>query len=502
MEKIQLLYVENVITRKKSGVQQTLSFFMRVENISHDKRIDVVWAGEDGVWQALPANYHSNQEHDWEYWQAQASFQLSPAKSLPGNIQFGLRYQASGAEYWDNNQGKNYSSQADSGVNVVCSAPVLNVGFANKLDEGQKNVPITVAVDKFTDADKVTVHWTTDNWRHTHKTKCCFKRSYWDKIALSNARNPNQYGTAIWKGWLKVGQAFRLQYSISVERNGQIFWDNNYGKNYSLSREPLKILILNLHCYQEDNQDYKFSQIAKAINELNVDVVCLQEVAELWNDGAGDWESNSAKIIYDRLVTPHHIYTDWSHLGFDKYREGVAILSKFPLIKPDARYVSSSQDIYSIHSRKVVMAQIKVPYIGRVNVFSAHLSWWENGFAEQFKSLCEWAEAKQSAQVSATLLCGDFNIAAGSTGYHLVVDSHQYDDQYLSANSQGVFEKIFRASDPYWQNYLSDDYRIDYIFMDKTSELKVTSARVLFTEQDYGRVSDHCGYFMIFEPKE
>jgi maltose 6'-phosphate phosphatase len=99
------------------------------------------------------------------------------------------------------------------------------------------------------------------------------------------------------------------------------------------------------------------------------------------------------------------------------------------------------------------------------------------------------------------LLCGDFNIAAGSTGYHLVVDAHQYDDQYLAANSQGVFEKIFRVNDPYWQNYLSDDYRIDYIFMNKTSELKVTSARVLFTEQDYGRVSDHCGYFMTFEPK-
>ncbi|MDP1774934.1 MAG: endonuclease/exonuclease/phosphatase family protein [Methylobacter sp.] len=501
MDKIQLLYVENVITRKKAVVHQTLSFFMRVDNVSYDKRIDVLWAGEDGVWQTLPASHHSKLEHNQEYWQAQASFQLSPVKSLPGNIQFGLRYQASGSEYWDNNQGLNYSSQADSGIKVACAAPVLNTGFANKLDEGQKNVPITVAVDKFTEADKVTVHWTTDNWRHTHKTPCHFKRTYWDKEALSNARNPNQYGVAIWKGWLRIGQVFRLQYSICVERNGQIYWDNNHGKNYPLSREPLKVMILNLHCYQEDNQDYKLSQIAKAIDELNVDVVCLQEVAELWNDGAGDWESNSAKIINDRLTTPYHIHTDWSHLGFNKYREGVAILSRYPLIKPDAKYVSGSHDVYSIHSRKVVMAQIKVPYIGRVNVFSAHLSWWEDGFAEQFQRLCEWAEAKQSAQVNAALLCGDFNITAGSTGYHLVVDAHQYDDQYLAANSQGVFEKIFMVNDPYWQDYPTDDYRIDYIFLNKTSELRVTSATVLFTEQDYGRVSDHCGYLMIFEPK-
>ena len=501
MNKIQLLYVENVITRKRARVEQTLKFFMQVENVSYDKRIDVVWSGEDGIWQTLSASYHSKLEDNKEYWQAQIQIQLTPDKSLPGNIRFGLSYQTANAEYWDNNQGLNYSSQADSGVKLANAVPVLNIDFAGKLDEGQKNVPITVAVDKFNDADKVTVHWTTDNWRHTHKTPCHFKRNYWDKVALSNARNPNHYGVAIWKSWLRIGQAFRLQYSICVERNGHVFWDNNHGRNYSLSREPLKIMILNLHCYQEDNQDYKFSQIAKAINELNADVVCFQEVAEPWNDGAGDWESNSVKIINDRLATPYHIHNDWSHLGFDIYREGVAILSKYPFIKHDAKYVSDSHDIHSIHSRKVVMAQIKVPYIGRVNVFSAHLSWWEDGFAGQFQRLCEWAEAKQSAHVNATLLCGDFNIAAGSEGYHLVVDRHQYDDQYLAANSHGVFEKIFRVNDPYWQNYLSDDYRIDYIFLNKGSELEVRSARTLFTEQDYGRVSDHCGYFMVFEPK-
>ncbi len=501
MDKIQLLTVENVIARKNPGVQQTLSFFMRVESTHHDKRVDVVWAGEDGLWQTLPASYHSKLEHDKEYWQARISFQLTPAQSLPGNIQFGLRFQASGVEIWDNNQGLNHSSEADSGIRLASSVPVFNTGFADRLDDGQKNVPITVAVDKFIDTDKVTVHWTTDNWLHSHKTPCHFKTSYWDKGALSNARNPNQYGVAIWKGWLRIGQVFRLQYSICVERHGQVFWDNNHGKNYSLSHAPLKVLILNLHCYQEDNQDYKFSQIAKAINELDADVVCLQEVAELWNDGAGDWASNSARIINDRLATPYQLHTDWAHLGFDKYREGVAILSKYPLLKQDALYVSDSHDAYSIHSRKVVMAQINVPYIGRVNVFSAHLSWWEDGFSGQFKRLCEWAEAKQSAQVNATLLCGDFNITAGSDGYHLVVDAHQYDDQYLAANSQGLFEKIFRVNDPHWQDYPSDDCRIDYVFMDKASGLQVTSARVRFTEEDYGRVSDHCGYFMTFEPK-
>jgi maltose 6'-phosphate phosphatase len=502
MNKIQLQYVENVITRKRQGVQQNLTFFILVENIAYNKQVDVIWRGEDGDWHTLPASFHSKQNPDKEYWHAQSESQLTPEKSLPGNIEFALRVRSSENEYWDNNQSLNYSTQADSGIEIAEPYQVLNVGFSNTLHEHQNYLPITVAVDRSFHAEKVTIHWTTDNWLHSRKTACYFKRKYWDKELLSNARNPNQYGIELWKGWLKVSTVFRLQYRISCESQEQIIWDNNEGNNYSVSRNPLKILILNLHCYQEENQDDKFSKIARAIDELKIDIVCLQEVAELWNNGKGDFETNSAKIINDRLNLPFHLVNDWSHLGFDQYREGVAILSRHPIVKHDSKYVSDSHDFYSIHSRKVVMAQIQIPHMGLVNVFSAHLSWWEDGFAEQFNRLRDWAVDEQAGSVKATLLCGDFNIAADSKGYRLVVDAHEYEDQFLAANSQGLFEKIFRVNDPYWQQYLADDYRIDYIFLNKKSDFFVTSGQVLFTEQDYGRVSDHCGYVMTFEPNK
>jgi maltose 6'-phosphate phosphatase len=501
MNEIQLLYVENVIARKKRVLQQELSFFVRVENLSHDKKIDVLWAGEDGEWHTLPASYHGKLDHEKECWRAQITVNSTADKSLPGNIRFALRHQTQGRDYWDNRHGLNYSSQADSGIKTASTQSVMNIGFDNRLKDGQKYVPVTVSVNQSVHAKAVTVHWTTDNWKHTHLTPCQFKRNYWDKKSRSNARNPNQYGSQIWQGLLKINDAFRLQYTISCEGADQVLWDNNYGKNYSASHEPLNVMILNLHCYQEDNQDYKFSQIARAINELDVDIVCFQEVAELWNDGHGDWNTNSAKIINDRLERPYHLYTDWSHLGFDKYREGVAILSRYPMLKQESKYVSSSHSAHSIHSRKVVMAQVRVPCMGLINFFSAHLSWWDDGFAEQFKKLGKWAADRQTKDVRGTLLCGDFNITAGSEGYDLVVKSNEYDDQFLDANAHGVFEKIFKVNDPHWQHYLADDYRIDYIFMNKTSDLRILSGRALFTEEDYGRVSDHCGYLMTFEPK-
>jgi maltose 6'-phosphate phosphatase len=501
MSEIQLLYVKNVISRKKSIVQQQLYFFMLVENVGYDKAIDVLWAGEDGEWHILTALFHSSQNQSKEYWFAKTTFGLSSHQSLPGNIQFALRYQVSGEQFWDNKGGLNYSSEADSGIELGQNNQLLHIDFKSRLDDSQRIMPVTVAVDKSLNAEKVYVHWTTNNWQHTHKSACDYRRNYWNSSLRSNARNPNQYGVQIWQGQIKTGQAYRLQYFLSCESEGEVFRDTNFGNNYSVSRKQLKVLILNLHCYQEDQQDYKFSQIAKAINELEVDIVCFQEVAENWNDGEGDWDSNSAKIINDRLQEPYHIFTDWSHLGFEKYREGVAILSRYPMSKQEAQYVSNSHDSYSIHSRKLVATQVKVPNIGLINVFSAHLSWWEDGFEEQFERLSDWATAKRTKHTKATLLCGDFNITAGSEGYYKVVNTGEYEDQYLAANSQGLFEKIFRVNDLHWQDYLTDDYRIDYIFMNKTSDLSVVSAQVLFTEKDYGIVSDHCGYIMAFEPK-
>ncbi len=501
MDKIQLLYIKNSISRKDNKVQQLLRFFMLVENVGFDKHVDVIWSGEDGVWHTLAAQYYSTQGNDKEYWRVQANVSLTEEQSLPGNIQFGLRFRAYGSEYWDNNGGANYSSEADSGIQLAHHSQVQNIDFANCLNDGQQFVPVTIAVDKFFNAEKVTIHWTTDQWKTTQKSPCYSKRNYWDSQCHSNARNPNQYGVELWTGKIDNGDSFRLQYIICCENESQTLWENNQGNNYSFQREQLKVLILNLHCYQEENQDEKFTQIAKAINDLDVDIVCFQEVAEYWRDGDGDWESNSAKIINDRLRKAFHIHTDWSHLGFDKYREGVAILSRYPLSDHDSRYVSESHDIYSIHSRKVVMARVHVPYIGSINVFSAHLSWLEDGFQSQFQHLHEWALGKDNEDIKATMLCGDFNITAGTSGYEWVVDSNNYDDQFLEANEQGVFEKIFRVNDDHWQNLLTDDYRIDYIFMNKQSGLQVTSAKVVFTDQDYGRVSDHCGYFMTFEPK-
>jgi maltose 6'-phosphate phosphatase len=500
MNKIKLLYVENVITRKTAQTQQKLTFFMQAENISFAKRIDVLWEGEEGILQILPAQFHSMLGNNQEYWSATVTITLTEEQPLPGDIQFSLCYQVLDKKYWDNNNKQDYFSVADSGIKLTNQQIIQNIGFSNLLQDNIQTIAISVAIDKTFNATKVAIHWTIDNWKTTTKTYCNFRKNYWDKTLSSNARNPNKYDIQLWTANIAHSKLSKLQYVISCENKQQkILWDNNHGHNYSFQQQQLKVLILNLHCYQETNQDEKFTRIAKIINELEIDIICLQEAAEYWRDGQGDWESNAAKIINDRLTKPFYIHYDWSHLGFDKYREGVAILSRYPLSHHEAQYVSDSHDKYNIHSRKVVKARVDIPNIGFINVFSAHLSWIEDGFREQFQRLRAWADNNKNDDIKATLLCGDFNITAGTAGYGLIVDSHEYEDQFLAVNKQGVFNKIFRVNDAHWKDLLADDYRIDYIFMSKNSELKATSAKVIFTDQEYGRVSDHFGYLITFE---
>ena len=53
MNEVQLLYVENVIYKKKTALIQELTFFIKLHNLSPNKVCEVVWAGEDEQWHTL-----------------------------------------------------------------------------------------------------------------------------------------------------------------------------------------------------------------------------------------------------------------------------------------------------------------------------------------------------------------------------------------------------------------------------------------------------------------
>src|SRR5208283_5190168 len=148
MKAIQLLQARNTISRYAQRVHQELVFVVLVENIGFDKLVEVHWAGEDKVWHTLRAEYHGSGGTNREVWRAQATFSPSDEASLPGDVEFALRYHVlgEGEDYWDNNESRNYFSNADSGVLLEQSVQLLNIDFNPILHVEQRYCSIAVAV--------------------------------------------------------------------------------------------------------------------------------------------------------------------------------------------------------------------------------------------------------------------------------------------------------------------------------------------------------------------
>ncbi len=499
MQHIRIEYTKNIISQSIEGIWQEMSYMIRVDNLSYQKNVTVHWSGESGKWHEDKAEYHCTLPDGSEYWLAHVRWPLTDEQPLPGNINFSVCYECAGRTFWDNNHGLNYKVDADSGVIVYRDVPVQHLFHDPVLQGGKVSLKIDSAIKSSLNARSVRIHWSTDNWKTSQVRNCVKRPNHWYKVHSSVARNPNRYGWEIWTRRLPIQHAHRVDYSIECETDQGIVWDNFHGENYKSRRSTLRVLTLNLHCYQESNQDFKFRQIARAIQDFQIDLVCLQEVAENWNDGKGDWASNAARVINSYLPFQYHLHTDFSHLGFDRYREGVAILSRHEFSMTDSGYVSDSKDIYDIHARRVVMAQVHVPYFGPVNLFSAHLSWPEDGFYTQFDRMRNWADECHSENVAATLLCGDFNIKAGSDAYCHIVRSSAYEDQYLKTINRQAYDRIFREGYQDISGAIGHDGRIDYIFLKKGSRVSSMKGMELFTNQSYGRVSDHTGYLVEFE---
>ncbi len=298
-----------------------------------------------------------------------------------------------------------------------------------------------------------------------------------------------------------------------------ILFSLSLGKSFA--EQSLKVLTINLHSYQELKQEGDTPQqrivrnkpilarVAQAINDLNADIVCLQEVAEWRGDvknpdvaAFGQGKSNAANIIKSLLNSDYHLYMDWSHYAWDEWREGVAILSKTPFSVTESRFVSHSQSHQYWKSRNIVRIETLIEPFGKINVFSAHTGWWndkEEPFQYQFSNIAKWRDQlKINNPESSTFICGDLNIKAGSEGYQWITQNYNVSDAYYLVNPQGLTDatigKGIDAID-------SKGDRIDYLLLDDDSHLKVKSAKRLFNKSDYGRVSDHLGVFFTLTKK-
>lgn len=164
-------------------------------------------AGEAG-WVDQAATYVTKLDSNTEIWKATVGGYFP-------NIEYAIKYIGDGHEYWDNNNGNNFT---DDDVLGQANVKVKRLGHQNlsnfKIQATLKNLAYTKVVK---------VRYTLDNWA-----------TYQD-VALNYETSSTTNNTEVWGVTLNLDESKRdsLQYCVSYEVNGQTHWDNNFGANYN-----------------------------------------------------------------------------------------------------------------------------------------------------------------------------------------------------------------------------------------------------------------------------
>ena len=160
----------------------------------------------------------------------------------------------------------------------------------------------------------------------------------------------------------------------------------------------MKLLTLNCHSWQEHNQLEKIKIIANDIKEKSYDVIALQEVSQLIDEQSTDTKVKTANFCFvllnelNKLGTNNYkMVWDFSHIGFDVYKEGLALLTKHEIVKESSFFISKIQDTNHWKTRKIVGATININNT-LMDFYSCHLGWWNDDdepFKEQVDRLFE-----------------------------------------------------------------------------------------------------------------
>lgn len=256
----------------------------------------------------------------------------------------------------------------------------------------------------------------------------------------------------------------------------------------------MKLLTLNVHSWLEENQEDKLVILAKAIAENDYDVVALQEVNQLIVSEtiSQQLKKDNFGMLLVQMINEwsDHVYSyvwSQSHIGYDQYEEGIAILTKLPIYDTDAFYCSQSTDINSIAARKVV--GLTLSYHNQlIDCYSCHINLPDCKGEDQVENVRSILNRHSAKRLK--ILLGDFNVDALSQSreYQRLKELPLYDTYDLATvKDDGI--TATKAIDG-WDNHFQDK-RLDYVFVNEPCQ--VNAHRVIFNGKYKPIVSDHYG---------
>lgn len=278
----------------------------------------------------------------------------------------------------------------------------------------------------------------------------------------------------------------------------------------------MKLLTLNTHSLVEDNYSTKLDAFVSAIAEQRPDIIALQEVNQTIAETQVDVISEGYVPCVENIVIrkDNHVYKAaellegagvkyyWTWLplkkGYDKYDEGIALMSRSRIIETDVVRISETDDYNNWKTRKII--GIRTEAAPDEWFFSVHYGWWDDldePFQNQWQKTVEYMK-----KYSRVWLMGDFNSPAEvrNEGYDMINGGGWY-DSYTLARTRDNGITVGKVIDG-WRDKVSgtDGMRIDQIWCSQKAE--IASSEVIFNGANKPVVSDHYGVVAEYERSE
>lgn len=271
----------------------------------------------------------------------------------------------------------------------------------------------------------------------------------------------------------------------------------------------MKILTLNTHALCEDEATLKRKNTAKWIYEKQPDVILLQEVNQtisksevstpssfLGNDILRE-DNYALDLVQDLLELGLEYSWTWIpvKIGYGKFEEGLAILTKHTIKNQEAVLLTKTDDFYNWKKRKALGVEIET-LNQKFWMYTTHMGWFndeEEPFTYQWDVLHQHLKEKNDL----VLIAGDFNAPDFLRGqsYDAILEDGWLDTYDLAKFKYG--HDTAKGQIDGWKDQEITGMRIDYIYANQY--LPVVKHEVVFDGENGPIVSDHFGIYMEVE---
>ena len=265
----------------------------------------------------------------------------------------------------------------------------------------------------------------------------------------------------------------------------------------------MRLLTINTHSLLEENYKEKCNIFVDVIQRVKPDVIAMQEVNQRVDAPVASSpevfgyrgeaqiplkaDNHALKISQMLEKCGEHYIFCWDGIkcGYNKFDEGIAVFSRKPIEKAESYFLTDCKEYDNFKTRKAlaIWTDDKI-------FVSVHTGWYDDEdepFSNQLKALNNALKPYDDKEI---YLMGDFN-----------VPSHREDGGYPEILATGWFDSYNRAVDKDggytvegkidgWL-YESERKRIDYIFVNR--EMRISSSRIIFNDNNEKRISDHNG---------